>query len=100
MAKLADALVLGSSGSPCRFKSCYPHQQGATLHSNVRFSLSGFDAFFLSWGIKKFRFYLNIFYPFDELPCNSSHLPAGCDPALDRQGLLAVIVYRLSILGE
>ena len=26
MAELADALVLGSSGQPCRFKSCYPHQ--------------------------------------------------------------------------
>ena len=26
MAELADALVLGTSGQPCRFKSCYPHQ--------------------------------------------------------------------------
>jgi hypothetical protein len=25
MAELADALVLGTSGRPCRFKSCYPH---------------------------------------------------------------------------
>ena len=25
MAELADALDLGSSGQPCRFKSCYPH---------------------------------------------------------------------------
>ena len=25
MAELADALDLGSSGRPCRFKSCYPH---------------------------------------------------------------------------
>ena len=25
MAELADALVLGTSGQPCRFKSCYPH---------------------------------------------------------------------------
>ena len=24
MAELADALDLGSSGQPCRFKSCYP----------------------------------------------------------------------------
>ena len=24
MAELADALDLGSSGKPCRFKSCYP----------------------------------------------------------------------------
>ena len=24
MAELADALVLGTSGQPCRFKSCYP----------------------------------------------------------------------------
>lgn len=24
MAELADALDLGSSGRPCRFKSCYP----------------------------------------------------------------------------
>ena len=27
MAELADALVLGTSGQPCRFKSCYPHQK-------------------------------------------------------------------------
>lgn len=27
MAELADALVSGSSGKPCRFKSCYPHQK-------------------------------------------------------------------------
>ena len=25
MAELADALVLGTSGQPCRFKSCCPH---------------------------------------------------------------------------
>ena len=27
MAELADALDLGSSGRPCRFKSCYPHNK-------------------------------------------------------------------------
>ena len=27
MAELVDALVSGSSGRPCRFKSCYPHQK-------------------------------------------------------------------------
>ena len=27
MAELADALVLGTSGQPCRFKSCYPHKK-------------------------------------------------------------------------
>ena len=27
MAELADALDLGSSGKPCRFDSCYPHQR-------------------------------------------------------------------------
>ena len=26
MAELADALDLGSSGRPCRFDSCYPHE--------------------------------------------------------------------------
>ena len=26
MAELADALDLGSSGKPCRFDPCYPHQ--------------------------------------------------------------------------
>ena len=25
--ELADTLDLGSSGQPCRFKSCYPHQK-------------------------------------------------------------------------
>lgn len=25
MAELVDALDLGSSGRPCRFESCYPH---------------------------------------------------------------------------
>lgn len=29
MAELADALDLGSSGRPCRFKSCYPHGRSA-----------------------------------------------------------------------
>ncbi|GEM_PF-3034206 len=32
MAELADALDLGSSGRPCRFKSCYPHKQGLSRH--------------------------------------------------------------------
>lgn len=27
MAELADALDLGSSGRPCRFKSCYPQSK-------------------------------------------------------------------------
>ena len=27
MAELADAVDLGSIGKPCRFESCYPHQQ-------------------------------------------------------------------------
>ena len=27
MAELADALDLGSSGQPCRFKSCYPQRK-------------------------------------------------------------------------
>ena len=26
VAELADALDLGSSGRPCRFKSCHPHE--------------------------------------------------------------------------
>ncbi len=32
MAELADALDLGSSGRPCRFKSCYPQEQGLLRH--------------------------------------------------------------------
>ena len=32
MAELADALDSGSSGRPCRFKSCYPHQTEKTPH--------------------------------------------------------------------
>ena len=31
MAELADALDLGSSGQPCRFNSCYPHQKKFTV---------------------------------------------------------------------
>ncbi len=36
---MADALVLGTSGQPCRFKSCYPHakspeNQGSFLNEN------------------------------------------------------------------
>ena len=27
MVELADTPDLGSGGQPCRFKSCYPHQQ-------------------------------------------------------------------------
>ena len=29
---MADALDLGSSGKPCRFKSCYPHHNMAEYH--------------------------------------------------------------------
>ena len=32
MAELADALDLGSSGRPCRFKSCYPQYIKGCLH--------------------------------------------------------------------
>ncbi len=31
MAELADALDLGSSGRPCRFKSCHPHDLDTSL---------------------------------------------------------------------
>ena len=31
MAELADALDLGSSGRPCRFKSCCPHEKRLSL---------------------------------------------------------------------
>ena len=39
VAELVDALVSGSSGRPCRFKSCYPHQQKThfCLSTKVRF---------------------------------------------------------------
>ena len=37
MAELADALVLGTSGQPCRFKSCYPHQKRERLSVNLEF---------------------------------------------------------------
>ena len=33
MAELADALDLGSSGDPCRFKSCHPHHIERIDHS-------------------------------------------------------------------
>ena len=43
MAELADALDLGSSGRPCRFKSCWPHAEpemhcisGSELYSDVK----------------------------------------------------------------
>jgi hypothetical protein len=31
--ELADTLDLGSSGQPCRFDSCHPHQKKDTLKS-------------------------------------------------------------------
>ena len=37
MAELVDALVSGSSGRPCRFKSCYPHQEKRRLLSQSSF---------------------------------------------------------------
>ena len=37
VAELADALDLGSSGRPCRFKSCHPHKKNVRL--NVFFIL-------------------------------------------------------------
>ena len=36
VAKLADALDLGSSGQPCRFDSCHPH------HVNIKPLIKGF----------------------------------------------------------
>ena len=33
MAELADAQVSGSCGRPCRFNSCYPHQNRQRLNS-------------------------------------------------------------------
>ena len=38
MAELADALDLGSSGRPCRFKSCYPqHDKGPRNYHRISF---------------------------------------------------------------
>ena len=37
MAELADALDLGSSGRPCRFKSCYPHTWSPYFMGSVLF---------------------------------------------------------------
>lgn len=39
MAELADALDLGSSGRPCRFKSCYPHKKSAGNQRFLKFML-------------------------------------------------------------
>lgn len=33
MVELADTMDLGSIGQPCRFKSCYPHQQKNAVES-------------------------------------------------------------------
>ena len=35
MAELADALDLGSSGRPCRFDSCYPHDEAISIEKSV-----------------------------------------------------------------
>ena len=40
MAELADALVLGTSGQPCRFKSCYPHLEKVPVKT-VLFCFTG-----------------------------------------------------------
>ena len=39
MAELADALDLGSSGRPCRFKSCYPHKIERVTSLDVTLSI-------------------------------------------------------------
>ncbi len=39
MAKLADAHDSGSCGKPCRFKSCYPHQQKESSTNSTAFFL-------------------------------------------------------------
>ena len=41
MAELADALDLGSSGRPCRFKSCYPHHRIGSV-DQVDYLVGGF----------------------------------------------------------
>ena len=41
MAELADALDLGSSGRPCRFDSCYPHN----VESGESFKIKGSPLF-------------------------------------------------------
>ena len=47
MAELADALDLGSSGRPCRFKSCYP-QDSARERKNRLFVSDHKQPFVLS----------------------------------------------------
>lgn len=42
VAELADALDLGSSGRPCRFDSCHPHQKRQEVLTG-----SGFPAFYV-----------------------------------------------------
>ena len=50
MAELADALDLGSSGRPCRFKSCYPQ-----FKKNPVFTRNGvFTGFFTFDGVQVF----------------------------------------------
>lgn len=39
MAELADALVLGTSGYPCRFDPCYSHQDKLTDRQGVGLSI-------------------------------------------------------------
>ena len=39
MAELADALVLGTSGRPCRFKSCYPQVESVVFTALFSFSV-------------------------------------------------------------
>ncbi len=39
MAELADAMVLGAIGRPCRFESCYPHKKNALNRRSFYFVL-------------------------------------------------------------
>ena len=49
VAELADALDLGSSGRPCRFDSCYPHN----VESGESFKIKGSPLFYYFEGDEK-----------------------------------------------
>ena len=48
VAELADALDLGSSGQPCRFKSCCPYEKKAEAHMCLSFFYSAYISAHLS----------------------------------------------------
>ncbi len=91
MAKLADALDLGSNGQPCRFKSCYPHQKNGKAFALPVLLVNIVEITGLEGGgdCGSNRFAGELFDC--KKVCRKLNSPAGCSPGRAAKGASPVI---------